>query len=1428
MCSSPRHLRKQDLQELDSPTCSSPIISVPHRTSSLDTESELMTLDELRRPLGNISLELSDEHGNKVDLGCHVNHPTESTKMNWDHFSPHQITANITLRLDVECPIDRSNYERLWRLIAYYSDVPAHLQREIMLSKSPHVSYRYRQDVDRDALYYTGVKVNIVAEPAWLMQPSLDLQLNRPQSTSKRVRLVLSTHMTQMIEAEEVRQQRRKWVVIESRNDTRISQAAVAGSPIKMHCNVHSSGNPSIKWMLPSGSRIEAPYQSSDKRITVSPSGLLDIRTVDHSDAGVYYCIGSVIDDFSILPFRLSVEESSSPLPGGEGVSEPVAGIAGRPVSLPCLASGSPDPEINWILPDSSVINTMSNSSKIFVASNGSLTIRHSQLSDNGYYKCVAGNQHGADTMATKVTLTRLSGGLSMRKYSSRPQPAEGVSTKIKAPMENDVEASGDDENGKPEAKPPPGQADTPTKRRIPNGHPSRKPWRRPAVSRRRMMSPGTDKSSTVETRRRINMSNSQIDPNHWAKILAKVRGSGSSPKTTTPSSVQTSTNILPEPDTANTKKAGSPDRIEGSSADGTTTRSPTQEAYTVTVSGTPVQTTDIPLDIRPLGSPDQTHINYQIVAPGINSDPDLFTSSTYVLQTTVGPQPTHHLVTGSDLAKQFELSTARSTTSYGTLFLETQSHTTVGSKVRETIQRSEGNDDGDVGNGASVSQNFRNVVEVYQGESDHSAVLTTAAAFEEQSTEKDADARSFAETATTAARQATQNLQRHTTQEKHDILQIPLLTTAAPTNKAPSENNRGKHTISVNVVPPSRTRTSSNSRRKNGGKRKKPNRNRTRSKSSKSSARVTNVTPQPTTLASVSELTKTTASSQSEIETSAGATGIGAKVDTTVPFTDSQATSLSKMTHEKNTDPLYKGKNTLRKSLRKKVSVAKETPSPFAKPPNMPMSATTTSLGLIGHQETEINSETFSTLSPPNHNALSMAADSERFTSIRPPAVKSFEEAQKESTAGDHDTADTSPESPHMPPEVIPGAGSDKVENQYKPSQAENVPPSTTLGKDFTLRPFYSSTPGSPHEITKSHDSEIPSVSAKANLYEGTHESPQVTTERPATSQRAPRSGLNTTAKLNSALADGDHVKESTALPRKPSPADENVLLSEDASQTNAILTSSTTTTSPSLPPPLVKPSSATTSSLPTTAATIRASEVHPHVVFPNRPASEGKILAPESTNHIPDRHKERIATIELKDIGKPAVNLVRDRTRPVSHSIGKSSEDTQPETVTGILLSTKDPKAQNTVKQASTATPELPLASHPRLTIPGRPDSQSRDASTAHHAASGGVEQTMVVPARRGQPKITSSDIKTVLAQAESDAYLPCVAIGEPNPFLSWTKVSTGMQSFTYLTGCNIAFPFNVFRVLLEMKGLSNHLFVCLCRYTVGANIYIFKLNV
>ena len=102
-------------------------------------------------------------------------------------------------------------------------------------------------------------------------------------------------------------------------------------------------------------------------------------------------------------------------------------------------------------------------------------------------------------------------------------------------------------------------------------------------------------------------------------------------------------------------------------------------------------------------------------------------------------------------------------------------------------------------------------------------------------------------------------------------------------------------------------------------------------------------------------------------------------------------------------------------------------------------------------------------------------------------------------------------------------------------------MPPTSELVRDFPPRPFSSSAPSNHHEITKSHDSEIPSGSTKANFYE----SPQVTTEGPAISQSARGSELTAITQLSSASTDGDRAKEGTAPPRTP--VEENVPQKED-----------------------------------------------------------------------------------------------------------------------------------------------------------------------------------------------------------------------------------------------------------------------------------------
>lgn len=521
--------------------CSSPIINSTQRTSKPDDlESEVLTTNEFSETFGNISLSLSDEHGNEVDLQCGLADCRESTKINWEQVNPLQLASNITLSVDIECPVDRGKYERLWRLIAYYSNLPAHLQRGVMLSKEPHPIYMYQQDSEKDALYYTGVKVKIMAQPAWLMQTSVELQLNRLQSSAKTVKLILRTHFSEAVEVELAQRHRRTWVMIESKNTTHKALSALVGSQSVLNCNVLSSGQPVIQWMLPDGSKVEAPYSSPDNRMSVSGEGQLVIKEVSHRDTGIYYCIAKVHGDLAVLPFHLTVQESSSPSPG-EDVS-PIHGFAGKSISLPCITSGSPDAEVYWILPSRKIVSFHANSSRTQVFLNGTLYIPQTQLSDSGHYKCIAINQHGVDTLVTKTTLIKQNGPIMpLKRFPARPQSASGINTQIKVPTDDNEEASGDVESAPvshldPSMKRIPGMA---TKKKDIN--PSRNTWQRPTIVRKTAGSHAEEKKTHLGGRRKINVSKAKIDPEKWAYILAKIRDRNAQ-NTVKPTPVQQST----------------------------------------------------------------------------------------------------------------------------------------------------------------------------------------------------------------------------------------------------------------------------------------------------------------------------------------------------------------------------------------------------------------------------------------------------------------------------------------------------------------------------------------------------------------------------------------------------------------------------------------------------------------------------------------------------------------------------------------------------------------------------------------------------------------------------------------------------------------------------------------------------------------------
>ncbi|NXC17803.1 MXRA5 protein, partial [Corythaeola cristata] len=551
-CNSPKQLQKEDIQNLKDISCRKPVIQSSLRQNSStqdeeDGDSYEIPVEVLQSSPWNITLNMTDEHGNVVHLNCEIKTPTGSTKIQWNQIQTQEIEINATISLDFECPMNRENYEKLWKLIAYYSEVPVKLERELMLSKEPKISYRYRQGSDYDALYYTGVKAHILSEPSWVMQPLINIQLNRRQSTGKKVVLSFFTVFSQTIPTKGTGQER-NWVMIEQNQSTRTAQSVVEGSECQLSCNVKASESPSVQWLFPDGTKLQAPFNQKDSRFSILSSGQLIIKSVSYTDGGLYHCIAQVRDDVDMMAYRLQVQPPAIQVADSDVVR--VEKNVGDPIVLPCNVVAIPEPQLSWILPNSQVLNDLSNSSKGFMLDNGTLLIPKSHVSDSGHYRCVAVNQLGSDQFVVRVTVNKMVSDRSFKRIKLKKRPGSKSSSKPRGRVIDAGEGSGaggvdefprrknhlkDREISFKQ------KSDQVPEAQIKKGKKGRRKMKIWKSADRTHDSNVAEGRRVFESRRRINMASKQINPQHWADILAKVRGKNL-PRTTTAPAISLTT----------------------------------------------------------------------------------------------------------------------------------------------------------------------------------------------------------------------------------------------------------------------------------------------------------------------------------------------------------------------------------------------------------------------------------------------------------------------------------------------------------------------------------------------------------------------------------------------------------------------------------------------------------------------------------------------------------------------------------------------------------------------------------------------------------------------------------------------------------------------------------------------------------------------
>ncbi|CAL8334718.1 unnamed protein product [Boreogadus saida] len=177
---------------------------------------------------------------------------------------------------------------------------------------------------------------------------------------------------------------------------------AVSGEPLFVHCLVDSSPRPIVSWTVPGGHTLTGTQALGRYRLL--ENGTLVVRDTTIYDRGTYVCraqndAGEAVLKVPVIIIAYTPRITTWPPPN-------VRAMVGAPVQLSCGAIGIPKPEINWELPDGSVLSAAGpgrHKGSELLHPQGTLIIQRPMVSDSGAYKCIAKNPLGTDTKVTYV-----------------------------------------------------------------------------------------------------------------------------------------------------------------------------------------------------------------------------------------------------------------------------------------------------------------------------------------------------------------------------------------------------------------------------------------------------------------------------------------------------------------------------------------------------------------------------------------------------------------------------------------------------------------------------------------------------------------------------------------------------------------------------------------------------------------------------------------------------------------------------------------------------------------------------------------------------------------------------------------------------------------------------------------------------------------
>ncbi|XP_060098331.1 immunoglobulin superfamily member 10 [Heteronotia binoei] len=510
LCSNPRNSKGKQLMELQSsdfncvkPTID-PVLKFKNITVPEDGDFTLVSSKDFIAPIGSIALNMTDQAGNQANVVCSVQKPTK--------MPPVQLEKNDTVILKASlstflvCSIDYEHIKQLWSILALYSDSPLKLKRDLLLTKVPYISYRYKQTNSENEDIFTNIEAEMRAEPSWLMQGHVSLRLDRTATTLNTLHVQYSVDAEISLPDIAPQKEIQNWAMMLRVNSTRTEHTVLAGRSVELDCQALGDPPPIIEWVLPDGSKVRAPYVSEDGRIVIAKTGKFTLHTADNFDTGVYHCIGTNYDDADVLSFRITVIDPYMEHNYLNGCQ--LSAFLGETLFLPCQYASVPDASVHWVSPEHVVLDH-SSKNKILL-NNGTLKIQLTSDRDGGYYKCIVANQYGVDFLVHQVVV---------KKDPNRSQKGDN--------HEDAAEGSGNGELdvlAKTQSTPCTAQTQATSQATIEVLFTNRPMLRRTNNNYREVYKHNRDKMTRRLRghRRQFSPSSRRIDPSRWAAFLEK------------------------------------------------------------------------------------------------------------------------------------------------------------------------------------------------------------------------------------------------------------------------------------------------------------------------------------------------------------------------------------------------------------------------------------------------------------------------------------------------------------------------------------------------------------------------------------------------------------------------------------------------------------------------------------------------------------------------------------------------------------------------------------------------------------------------------------------------------------------------------------------------------------------------------------------